>query len=97
MASVFFQTGSEGGAGKSVGSMGLLNYLDMRIRKVSLVETDTANPDVGNALRTSSIRSVAMIPPSEDLLNFFLADRSEVAPDRNDITVQCMLEKSGGG
>jgi hypothetical protein len=38
-----------------------------------------------------------MIPPSEDLLNFFLADRSEVAPDRNDITVQCMLEKSGGG
>ena len=97
MASVFFLTGSEGGAGKSVGSMGLLNYLDMRSRKVSLVETDTANPDVGNALRTSSIRSVAMFPPSDDLLNFFLADRSEVAPDRNDITVQGMLEKSGGG
>jgi hypothetical protein len=97
MASVFFLTGSEGGAGKSVGSMGLLDYLDMRSRKVPLVETDSANPDIGNALRTSSIRPVAMIPPSDDLLNFFLVNRSEVAPDRNDITVQDIQEKSGGG
>ena len=94
---MFFQTGSEGGAGKSVGSMGLLNYLDMRIRKVSLVETNTASPDIGKTLRTSSIRSVAMIPPSDVLYNFFLADRHAVFRVKNDITVQGTLEKSGSG
>jgi hypothetical protein len=93
MARVFFLTGRKGGAGNSVGSVGLLDYFEMGSRKVSLVETDTANPDVGNALRTSSIRSVAMIPPSDDLLNFFLADRSGVVPDMNYITVRGILEK----
>jgi hypothetical protein len=72
MARVFFLTGSRGGVGKLVGLIGLFDHFEMRRGKVSLVETDTANPNVGDALRTSSIRSVAMIPPSDDLLNFFL-------------------------
>jgi len=49
MARVFFVTGSKGGVGKSVGAIALLDYFEMRNRQVSLVETDTANPDVGNA------------------------------------------------
>src|ERR1019366_2576882 len=49
MARVFFVTGSKGGVGKSVGAIALLDYFEMRNRKVSLVETDTANPDVGKA------------------------------------------------
>ena len=38
-----------------------------------------------------------MIPSSDDFLNFFLADRSEVVPDKNDVTVQDILEKNGCG
>jgi cellulose biosynthesis protein BcsQ len=74
MARVFFVTRSKGGLGKSVGAIALLDYLDMRSRKVSLVETDSANPDIGDALKTSSIGSVAMIPPNDDLLNFILVN-----------------------
>ena len=94
MAKVFFVTGSKGGVGKSVGAIGLVDHFEMRSRKVSRVDTETANPDFGNALRTSSVRSVAMIPPSDNFLNFFLADRPEAVPDKSDITVQGILEKS---
>jgi len=32
--------------------------------------------------------------PSDDLLNVFLADRSEAVPDKKNITVRGVLEKS---
>jgi len=35
-----------------------------------------------------------MIPPSNDLLNVFSADRSEIVPGKNNITVQSILEKT---
>jgi hypothetical protein len=35
-----------------------------------------------------------MSPPSDDLHNVFLADRSEDIPDKNNITVQGILEKT---
>jgi hypothetical protein len=97
MARMFFLTGSKGSARKSVGVIALLDYFEVRSRKVSLVETNTASPDIGKTLRTSSIRSVAMIPPSDVLYNFFLADRHAVFRVKNDITVQGTLEKSGSG
>ncbi len=49
MARVFLVTGGKGGVGKSVSSIALLDYFETRGRKVTLVETDTANPDVGKA------------------------------------------------
>jgi len=49
MARVFFVTGSKGGVGKSVGAIALLDYFEMRTRQVSLVEINTANPNVGKA------------------------------------------------
>lgn len=51
MERVFFVTGSKGGVGKSADSIGLLDYFEMRSRKVSLVETDMANPDDTKASR----------------------------------------------
>ena len=35
-----------------------------------------------------------MPPPSDDLHNVFLADRSEDIPDKNNITVRGILEKN---
>jgi hypothetical protein len=40
------------------------------------------------------MESATMIPLRNDLHNVFLVDRSEVASDKNDITVQGILEKS---
>ena len=60
MARVFFVTGSKGGVGKSIGSIGLLDYFEMRNRKVSLVETDTANPDVGKAYQ-KDVKSFSLV------------------------------------
>jgi MinD superfamily P-loop ATPase len=48
MARAFFVTGSKGGEGKSMGTIALLDYFNMRSRMISLVETDTASPDDGN-------------------------------------------------
>ena len=45
-------------------------------------------------LNTSLTRSVRMLPSSDDPHNVFLADRSEDIPDKNNITVQGILEKS---
>jgi hypothetical protein len=79
MARVFFVTGSKGGVGKSVGSIGLLDYFEMRNRKVSLVETDTANPDVGKAYQ-KDVKSFSLVNLDEnegwlDLLD--IVDASE--------------------
>ena len=45
-------------------------------------------------LNTSLTRSVRMPPSSDDPHNVFLADRSEDIPDKNNITVQGILEKT---
>ena len=45
-------------------------------------------------LNTSLRRSVRMPPSSDDPHSVFLTDRSEVVPDKNNITVQGILEKS---
>jgi hypothetical protein len=49
MARVFMVTGGKGGVGKSMTSIALLDYLEVKGRKVTLVETDSSNPDVGKA------------------------------------------------
>jgi len=54
MARVFFVTGSKAVL-EVCGAIALLDYFEMRNRKVSLVETDTANPDVGKATRRMSV------------------------------------------
>ena len=45
-------------------------------------------------LNTSLTRSVRMTPSSVDPHNVFLTDRSEAIPDKNNITVRGILEKS---
>ena len=45
-------------------------------------------------LNTSLTRSVRMPPSSDDPHSVFLTDRSEAVPDKNNITVQGILEKS---
>jgi hypothetical protein len=48
----------------------------------------------GIVLNTSLMGSATMIQPSDDFHNVFLADRSEVVPEKNNITVQGIMEKS---
>jgi len=45
-------------------------------------------------LNTSLRRSVSVTPSSDDPHSVFLMDRSEAAPDKNDITVRGIPEKS---
>ena len=80
MARVFFVTGSKGGVGKSVGAIALLDYFEMRNRKVSLVETDTANPDVGKAYQ-KDVKSFSLVNLDEnegwlDLLTLWMRART---------------------
>ncbi len=81
MARVFFVTGSKGGVGKSVGAIALLDYFEMRNRQVSLVETDTANPDVGKAYQ-KSVKSFSLVNLDEnegwlDLLDIVDASKDD--------------------
>jgi hypothetical protein len=45
-------------------------------------------------LNTSLTKFVRMPPSSDDPHSVFLTDRSEAVPDKNNITVQGILEKS---
>jgi len=45
-------------------------------------------------LNTSLTRFVRMPPPSDDLHNVLLANRPDVIPDKNNITVQDISEKT---
>jgi hypothetical protein len=81
MATVYFVTGSKGGVGKSVGAIALLDYFEMRNRKVSLVETDTANPDVGKAYQ-KDVKSFSLVNLDEnegwlDLLDIVDASKDD--------------------
>jgi hypothetical protein len=81
MARVFFVTGSKGGVGKSVGAIALLDYFEMGNRQVSLVETDTANPDVGKAYQ-KNVKSFSLVNLDEnegwlDLLDIVDASKDD--------------------
>jgi len=81
VARVFFVTGSKGGVGKSVGAIALLDYFEMRNREVTLVETDTANPDVGKAYQ-KSVKSFSLVNLDEnegwlDLLDIVDASKND--------------------
>ena len=80
MARVFFVTGSKGGVGKSVGAIALLDYFEMRNRKVSLVETDTANPDVGKAYQ-QNVKSFSLVNLDENEGWLDLLDTVEASKD----------------
>ena len=70
--------------------------------RILFVTGSTSGVGVGNlqhwqantVLNTSLTRSVRMLPSSDDPHNVFLADRSEDIPDKNNITVQGIQEKS---
>ena len=67
--------------GKSVGAIALLDYFEMRNRKVSLVETDTANPDVGKAYQ-KNVNSFSLVNLDEnegwlDLLDIVDASKDD--------------------
>ena len=53
-----------------------------------------SNGGYSDVLNSSLIRAATMSPPSGDLHNVLLANRSDATPDVNDITVQGILEKS---
>ena len=57
------------------------------VRNLQHCRTDTV-------LNTSLTRSVRMPLPSDDPHSVFLTDRSEAIPDKNNITVRGILEKS---
>ena len=80
MARILFVTGSAGGVG--------VETLQHRaaLRK--------SNGGSRNVLNSSLMRSVTMTPPSDDLHNVLLANRPDAIPDKNNITVQGILEKT---
>ena len=80
MARIFFVTGGAGGVG-----VGNLRHQEVR-RK--------SNGGSRIVLNSSLMRSVTMSPPSDDLHNVLLANRPEVIPNKNNITVRGILEKS---
>ena len=80
MARILFVTGSAGGVG-----VGNLQHRGALRR---------SNGGSRIVLNSSLMRSSTMIPPSNDLLNVFSADRSEIVPGKNNITVQSILEKT---
>ena len=53
-----------------------------------------ANGGSCDVLNSSLMRAGTMSPPSDRLHNDFLANRPDAIPDKNNITVQGILEKS---
>jgi hypothetical protein len=94
MARVFFVTGSKGGVGKSVGSIALLDYFEMRSRKVSLVETDTANPDVGKAYQ-KDVKSFSLVNLDENEGWLDLLDIVDASKD-DDVVVNTAARNNEG-
>jgi hypothetical protein len=94
MARVFFVTGSKGGVGKSVGAIALLDYFEMRNRKVSLVETDTANPDVGKAYQ-KDVKSFSLVNLDENEGWLDLLDIVDASKD-DDVVVNTAARNNEG-
>ena len=80
MARATFVTGSAGGVG-----VGNLQHRGALRR---------SNGGSRIVLNSSLMRSVTMSPPSDDLHNVLLANRPEVIPNKNNITVRGILEKT---
>ena len=80
MARILFVTDSAGGA-----VVGNLQHRSA-LRK--------SNGGFRIVLNSSLMRFVRMPPSSDDPHSVFLTDRSEAVPDKNNITVQGILEKS---
>jgi hypothetical protein len=80
MVRILFVTGSAGGVG-----IGNLQHRGA-LRK--------SNGGFRIVLNSSLMRSVTMTPPSDDLHNVLLANRPDAIPDKNNITVQGILEKT---
>jgi len=80
MARILFVTGSAGGVG-----VGNLQHRGALLR---------SNGGSRIVLNSSLMRSVTMSPPSDDLHNVLLANRPDTIPDKNNITVQGILEKT---
>jgi len=94
MARVFFVTGSKGGVGKSVGAIALLDYFEMRNREVTLVETDTANPDVGKAYQ-KSVKSFSLVNLDENEGWLDLLDIVDASKD-NEVVVNTAARNNEG-
>jgi hypothetical protein len=86
---VFFVPGSAGGVGRSVGAASHLDDFEMRFRKNSPVETNTANPNVGSAYQRDVMSFSLVNLGVNEGLNLF-----ETAPASIKITVQGTLERS---
>ena len=71
----------------SAGGVGVENLQ----RRYALRKSNGGSCDV---LNSSLMRCVTITPPSDDLLNVLLANRSDAIPRENNITVQGILEKS---
>jgi hypothetical protein len=82
-------TGSTGGVGRSVGATSHLDHFEMRFRKNSHVETDTANPNVCSAYQRDVMSFSLVNLGVNEGLNLY-----ETAPASIKITVQGTLEKS---
>jgi len=80
MERILFVKGIAGGVG--------VGYLQRRgaLRK--------SNGGYSDVLNSSLMRAGTMSPPSDRLHNDFLANRPDAIPDKNNITVQGILEKS---
>lgn len=77
---ILFVTGSTGGVGiETVHHWGTLR------------QTNGGSCDV---LNSSLARAATIIPPSDDLHNILVANRPDVIPGENSITVQDISEKS---
>ena len=80
MVRILFVTGSAGGVG-----VGNLQHRGALRR---------SNGGSRIVLNSSLMRSVTMSPPSDRLHNVLLANRPDVIPDKNNITVRGILEKT---
>lgn len=79
-------SGSKGGVGKSFVCMGLLDYLTQKKdKKITLIESDTSNPDVGKAYKNDDLVEIITIRLDDangwiELVN--ICDRTE-----NDVVI----------
>ena len=80
MERILFVTGGAGGVG-----------LETLQHQGTLRNSNGGSSDV---LNSSLMRTSAMSPPSDKLHNILLANRTDVIPGENSITVQGILEKS---
>jgi hypothetical protein len=88
MERVFLVNDSEGGVGRSLGATSHLDEFEMTSRKVSLVESNWANPNVGNSYQKGVIPFLLVSLGVSEVLNLY------GAPEKIKVTVQSTLEKS---